>query len=67
MALAATGAIVGANALSAAHAGNSAAAKPRAHIADILFGVALVAAGAGTYLWFSAAPAQPAVGVAGPW
>ena len=67
VALAATGAIVGANALSAAHDGNSAAAKPRAHIADILFGAALVAAGAGAYLWFSAAPAQPAVGVAGTW
>jgi len=64
--LAGIGGVVGANALSEANTGNT-IAKPRSHLADILFGAALLAAGTGAYLWFSAAPAQPAVGVAGTW
>ena len=58
-----TGAVVGATALSAARSGNSATARPRAHLADILFGAALIAGGAGAYLWFFG---HPAAAVAGP-
>ena len=57
-----TGAVVGATALSAARSGDSATARPRAHLADILFGAALIAGGAGAYLWFSGRPAAVAAG-----
>jgi hypothetical protein len=69
VALAGAGAIVGARALSAARDGNSGTARPRAHLADILFGSAALAAGAGAYLWFSAAPAPggAAVTAGGAW
>ena len=63
VALAAGGAVAGANALSAARDGNSAVAKPRAHLADILFVVALGAGAAGTYLWLSGG----AAGVGASW
>ena len=63
VALAGTGTIIGITALSAAKDGNSGTAKPRAHLADILFGTALLAAGAAAYLWFTG---TPAVAVAGP-
>ncbi len=59
--LAGAGAVVGANALSQAQAG-SGTARPRAHLADILFGAALLTAGAGAYLWFGASPSGAAVG-----
>jgi hypothetical protein len=55
LALGGAGAIVGANALSQAHAG-SPTALSRAHLADALFGVAVLAAGAGAYLWFTGSP-----------
>lgn len=60
--LAGAGAIVGANALSDARA-NSPVAKPRAHLADILFACALLAGGTGAYLWFS----DHGAGVGGRW
>ena len=63
VALAATGAVVGATALSAANSGVSGTARPRAHLADVLFAAALLAGGAGAYLWFSG---HPAVAAAGP-
>jgi len=65
IALAGIGAIVGANALSQAHDG-SPTALPRAHVADALFAAAVVAAGAGAYLWFSSPAATVAVVPAGP-
>src|SRR5207253_2575069 len=52
LALGGAGAIVGANALSQAHAG-SPTALARAHLADGLFAAAVLAAGAGAYLWFA--------------
>ena len=61
--LAGTGAVAGVTALSAARSGDSATARPRAHFADILFGAALIAGGAGAYLWFAG---HPAAAVAGP-
>ncbi len=60
VALAGAGAVVGVIALSAANRGDSATARPRAHLADILFGTALVAGGAGAYLWFTSGPAVAA-------
>lgn len=61
--LAAGGAVAGANALSAAREGNSAVARPRAHLADILFVCALGAAAGGAFLWFGGSGA----GVGGAW
>jgi len=55
LALGGAGAIVGANALSQAHAG-SPTALARAHLADGLFAAAVLAAGAGAYLWFAGGP-----------
>ena len=60
-AVAGGGALAGANALSQAQAG-SPTARPRAHLADALFAAALLAAGAGAYLWFAGGP-QAAVAV----
>lgn len=62
VALAGTGAVIGATALSAARSGDSGTARPRAHLADLLFGAALIAGGAGAYLWFSGHPAAAAAG-----
>jgi hypothetical protein len=61
VALAATGAVVGIVALSAANRGDP-VARPRAHLADILYGTALLAGGAATYLWFTSRPAAAAAG-----
>ena len=57
-----TGAAVGATALSAARSGDAGTARPRAHLADLLFGAALIAGGAGAYLWFFGRPAAVAAG-----
>lgn len=59
LAFAGAGAGLGASALSSARSGD-AGALSRAHLADALFGAALVAGGAGVYLWLSApAPDAP--------
>jgi hypothetical protein len=57
LAFALAGGVVGATALSAAKSGDSATARPRAHLADVFFGAALLCAGAGVYLWLSDKPA----------
>src|SRR5438105_2339202 len=62
IALAGVGTWAGITALSAANDGNSATARPRAHLADIMFATALLAGGAATYLWFTSRPAAVAAG-----
>jgi hypothetical protein len=51
VALAGTGVAVGAVALSAANRGDSATARPRAHLADILFAGAIAAGATAVFLW----------------
>ncbi len=62
IALAGVGTWAGITALSAANDGNSATARPRSHLADIMFGTALLAGGAATWLWFTSRPAAVAAG-----
>ena len=62
IALAGVGTWAGITALSAANDGNEATARPRSHLADIMFGTAILAGGAATYLWFTSRPAAVAAG-----